>query len=92
MSLSKPKLDIVLKRKVSHRQGSLYYTPFLLSDSKVFAIKRRIGLDFIEFLCEPGWRTAPAVDFIDNYLKAKGNKKYLIYIWLGTCDISVKEA
>lgn len=62
-----------------------------MSGSKGFAIKRRIGLDFVEFLCEPGWRTAPAVDFLDNYLKANSNKKCLIYIWLGTCDISVKE-
>lgn len=91
MSLSKPKLDIFLRRKVYHRQGSLYNNPILLSDSKGFAIKRRIGLDFVDFLCEPGWRTAPAVDFLDNYLKANSNKKYLIHIWLGTCDISVKE-
>lgn len=80
MSLSKPKLDNFLRRKVSHRQDSLYYNPILLSDSKGFAIKRRIGLDFVEFLCEPGWRTAPAVDFLDNYLKANSNKKYYLYL------------
>lgn len=91
MSLSEHKLDNFLRRKVSHRQGSLYYNPFLLSDCKGFAIKRRIELDFVEFLCGPGWRTTPAVDFLDNYLKANSNKKYLIYIWQGTCDISVKE-
>ena len=91
MSLSKPKLDNFLRRKASRRQGSLYYKPILLSDSKGFAIKRKIGLHFVEFWCEPGWRTAPAVDFLENHLKRNSNTKYLIYVWLGTCDISVKE-
>lgn len=80
MSLSKPKLYSFLRRKVSHRQGSLYYTPILLSDSKGLAIERRIGLDFVEFVCEPGWRRAHVVDFLDNYLKANSHKKYRIYI------------
>lgn len=61
-----------------------------LSDSKEFAIKRKTRLDLVEHLCEPGWRTAPAGDFLDNFLKVNGNKKYLIYIWLGTRYISVK--
>lgn len=61
-----------------------------MSDSKGFAIKRRIGLNFVEFWCEPGWRTAPAIDFLEKTLKANCNKKYLLYVWLGTCDISVK--
>lgn len=65
----KPKLNNFLRRKVSHRQGSLYYTPILISVSKGFANKRRIGLDSVEFVCEPGWRTAPAVDFLDILLE-----------------------
>lgn len=66
MSLSKPKLDSFLRRKVPNRQGSLYYIPILLSDSKGFAKKIRIRLDLVEFLCEQGWPAAPAVDFLDK--------------------------
>lgn len=91
MTLSKPKIDNFLRRKVSPRQGSLHYIPVLLSDSKGFAIKRRIGLNFVEFWCEPGWRAAPAVDFLEKHLKTNQDKSFLIYIWIGTCDISEKE-
>lgn len=51
-----------------------------LSDSKEFAIKRKTRLDLVEHLCEPGWRTAPAGDFLDNFLKVNGNKKYWFYL------------
>ena len=86
MSLSKPKIDNFLRRKVSPRQGSLHYIPVLLSDSKGFAIKRRIGLNFVEFRC-----AAPAVDFLEKHLKTNQDKSFLIYIWIGTCDIFEKE-
>jgi hypothetical protein len=66
MSLSKPKLQNFLRRETSPRQGSLHYTPVLLSDSKGFALKRRIDLKFVEFLCEPGWRTASAIDHLEK--------------------------
>ena len=62
----------------------------ILSDSKGFAIKRRIGLNFVEFWCKPGLRAAPAVDFIEKHLKTNLDEFFLIYILMGTCVISEK--
>lgn len=47
---------------------------------------------FVEYWCEPGWRRAPAIDYCTQKktLKTNCNRKYLFYVWLGTCDISVK--
>ena len=61
MPLSKPKIDNLLSRKLSPRESSLHYFHVLLTDSKRFVFKIRIGVNFVEFLCELCWRAAPDI-------------------------------
>lgn len=69
--------------------------PILASDSKGYTLKKycpELRFPF-ELLCIPGARTSKLTDLIrdrtDQALARHG--KIIIYLWSGTCDVTVKE-
>lgn len=91
MSLSGPKIQAFLSKPPTTPQGSLCHTPILLSDSKGFALKNKTPLRLVEFWCQSGLQTEKAIDQLEHRLDSRDFGSALIYIWLGTCDITRKE-
>ena len=93
MSLSKPKLQAFINRPEAQVNGSQVYQPILLSDSKGFLVQRSYPNNFLKFHCRSGVRTEASVDSLGailNSYKIQG-VNVLVYVWLGTNDITKKE-
>ena len=73
-------VKIKTESNVSLRQDNIHFIHVLLLDSKEFAIKRRMELDFDIFWCEPGLRAAPAVDVLEKHLRANPEMYFLFQI------------
>lgn len=83
--------------KPLQRPHTLTYTPILLATSKGNYLKFNSDLIEqavlnIEFHCKPGGRFADFYPWLSRYLPEKLYKygKVVLYIWLGTCDITYK--
>lgn len=86
-SIQQIKCDVEGKHKVA--------TPVLLSDSKGYYLKDEVSTELestIKFRCKRGRKTKDAIDWfkqsVDSELKRY--PKIHLYVWLGTCDLTVK--
>lgn len=77
--------------------GPLKYKPILVSDSKGNYLKQHAHIIeekgySIDFACRGGLRFLDQYCWLKNNLKRKVNiyKHVVLYIWLGTCDLTVK--
>lgn len=83
--------------KTLEKPDTLSYTPILLATSKGNYLKFHSDLVDqykinIEFHCKPGGRFADFYPWLARYLPGKVYKygKIVLYIWLGTCDLTYK--
>lgn len=88
-----------LRRYISKQpqipQGFRYKTPILVSDSKGFTIRNACDnyeLPF-ESWCKAGARTSDLVDIIEERIQKAiyRHNQIIIYLWAGTCDLTIKE-
>jgi len=93
MSLSRPKVNTFLSRSVP-RSGTQFLQPILLSDSKGFLLERNNPdtCSLLNFECRSGVRTQPCINRLSNVINSceQQGSSSLIYVWLGTNDISKK--
>lgn len=75
--------------------GYLSRQPIVVSDSKGFCLNRANTLTVpkIEFVCKSGCTTKEGIDLLLSKLGRATNvfRKAIVYVWLGTCDLTVKE-
>ena len=88
-------LDKYLERhKLNVPEKERKYISVLLSDSKGNRLQQADNKDIdIEYLCFPGATTGDAFQQLKqkiSQLIVKHNKPALVYVWLGTCDITYK--
>lgn len=79
------------------RPEQLVYKPILISTSKGNYLKNHVDLARsynleIDFHCKPGGRFNDFYIWLNRELPTKlhTHKKVVLYIWLGTCDLSYK--
>ena len=48
-------------------------------------------MNFVEFWCQSGLQKRKTIDHLERRLESRGLASTLIYIWLGTCDITNTE-
>ena len=74
-------------------QGLKYKQQILVSDSKVFTLKKNYNGKFpVELWCQHGATTKSLLDQIETHLEPvlRYHKNIVFYLWSGTCDITQK--
>lgn len=84
-------------KRPNNFEGPLKYKPILVSDSKGNYLKNHSHIIeekgySIDFVCRGGLRFLDQFYWLKNNLQRKVNtyKHVVLYIWLGTCDLTVK--
>ncbi|KAK3085125.1 hypothetical protein FSP39_024764 [Pinctada imbricata] len=93
--MSENKIEKQLLKLRPKATGPLLFTPVLLSDSKGNHIRKHVqsGIDFdIQWWCKGGSQINDSFDWLKRNLshKLKRHNKIALYVWLGTCDLTVK--
>ncbi|KAK3083860.1 hypothetical protein FSP39_004254 [Pinctada imbricata] len=94
--MSKPNIQKVLAQlKPDFEEKRQISTPVLLSDNKGSCLKREVSTDLeseIKSWCKGGQKTHDAVQWLRQNIRHKVRHygKLQLYVWLGTCDLTIK--
>ena len=93
--MSETKLLKYLRKYFIQPSGNKTITPAMLSDSKGFCIQKKVTSvveQSIRWWCESGRDSTKALEWLSENLSAKigQHDNIALYIWIGTCDLTVK--